>query len=123
MSIGLCSIWLLPDYPNNTQWITPFERRLAQARLADDAGEADKDNAEDSPLRGLKMAITDIKVSILAVMTTSQLLGLSFVNFFPTLTETLGFNTTISLLLAAPPWILATICCCLNAWHAGTLPP
>ncbi|KAI3619081.1 mfs transporter [Moniliophthora roreri] len=48
MSIGLCSIWLLPDYPNNTQWITPFERRLAQARLADDAGEADKDNAEDS---------------------------------------------------------------------------
>uniref|UniRef100_A0A0W0G1C8 MFS general substrate transporter n=1 Tax=Moniliophthora roreri TaxID=221103 RepID=A0A0W0G1C8_MONRR len=141
MSIGLCSIWLLPDYPNNTQWITPFERRLAQARLADDAGEADKDNAEDSyvtplssprplaptpsfyfsftsPGRGLKMAITDIKVSILAVMTTSQLLGLSFVNFFPTLTETLGFNTTISLLLAAPPWILATICCCLNAWHA-----
>uniref|UniRef100_A0A0W0FI53 MFS general substrate transporter n=2 Tax=Moniliophthora roreri TaxID=221103 RepID=A0A0W0FI53_MONRR len=118
MSIGLCSIWLLPDYPNNTRWITPYERRLAQARLADDVGEADQDNAEDSPLRGLKMAITDIKVPILAIMTTSQLLGLSFVNFFPTLTETLGFNTTISLLLAAPPWILATICCCLNAWHA-----
>ncbi|EEB99806.1 hypothetical protein MPER_00416, partial [Moniliophthora perniciosa FA553] len=39
------------------------------------------------------------------------------------LTQTLGFNTTISLLLAAPPWILATICCCLNAWHAGTAPP
>lgn len=34
--------------PNNTRWITPIERRLAQARLSEDAGEADKDNAEDS---------------------------------------------------------------------------
>ena len=34
--------------PHNTRWITAFERRLAQARLSEDAGEADKDNAEDS---------------------------------------------------------------------------
>ncbi|KAK7054437.1 hypothetical protein VNI00_003635 [Paramarasmius palmivorus] len=104
--------------PNNTRWITSEEKRLAQARLADDAGEADQDGVGDSPMKGLKMAIMDIKVPILAVMTISQLLGLSFVNFFPTLTATLGFNTTISLLLAAPPWIVATIMCCLNAWHA-----
>lgn len=67
---------------------------------------------------GFKMAMKDIKVSIFAVMTMSQLLGLSFVNFFPTLTATLGFSTTISLLLAAPPWIYATVVCCLNALHA-----
>jgi hypothetical protein len=34
--------------PNNTRWITADERRLAQVRLAEDAGEADKDNKEDS---------------------------------------------------------------------------
>jgi hypothetical protein len=28
--------------------MSKFESRLAQARLSDDAGEADKDNAEDS---------------------------------------------------------------------------
>lgn len=33
---------------------------------------------------GLKMAITDIKVPLFMIMTCSQLLGLSFVNFFPT---------------------------------------
>lgn len=34
--------------PNNTRWLTPAERRLAQARLAEDASEADQDRAEDS---------------------------------------------------------------------------
>ncbi|TFK71262.1 MFS general substrate transporter [Pluteus cervinus] len=116
--IGLHSMWLLPDYPHNTRWISADERRLAQARLSEDAGEADKDNAEDSPMKGLKMAVKDVKVWIFAVMTVAQLLGLSFVQFFPTLTQTLGFSTTVSLLLAAPPWIVASAICCLNAWHA-----
>lgn len=116
--VGFASMWLLPDYPHNTRWLTAEERRLAQARLSEDAGEADQDNAEDSPMEGLKMAIKDPLVLIFAVQTVSQLLGLSFVNFFPTLTQTLGFSTTVSLLLAAPPWILATIVCAANAWHA-----
>ncbi|KAK7054438.1 hypothetical protein VNI00_003636 [Paramarasmius palmivorus] len=116
--VGLNAMWLLPDYPNNTRWISVADRRLAQARIADDAGEADQDNEGESPLYGLKLALNDPKVLIFAVMTTAQLLGLSFVNFFPTLTQTLGFNTTISLVLAAPPWLLGTVVCCLNAWHA-----
>ncbi|THH09970.1 hypothetical protein EW146_g8523 [Bondarzewia mesenterica] len=106
------------DHPHNTRWLSPAERRLAQVRLAEDAGEADEDTAHDSAWNGFMMAVKDPKVSIFALMTCSQLLGLSFVNFFPTLTATLGFNTTISLLLAAPPWVFGTIVCCLNAWHA-----
>ncbi|KAJ6614797.1 MFS general substrate transporter [Mycena sp. CBHHK59/15] len=118
ITIGFLSLWSLPDYPNNTRWIVGDQRRLAQARLAEDAGEADQDNDNDTPLTGLKMALKDPLVLTFALMTTGQLLGLSFVNFFPTLTQTLGFSTTISLLLAAPPWILAGAVCCLNAWHA-----
>jgi len=116
--VGFASMYLLPDFPHNTRWIKPEERRLAQARLSEDAGEADKDNREDSPIKGLKMAIQDPIVLIFCVISLSQLLGLSFVNFFPTLTQTLGFSTTITLLLAAPPWIYASIVCCLSAWHA-----
>ncbi|KAJ7274058.1 major facilitator superfamily domain-containing protein [Mycena rebaudengoi] len=117
MLIGFMSMWALPDYPNNTRWIVGDERRLAQARLADDAGEADKDDVNDSPLAGFKMAIKDPLVLVFAFMNTAQLLGLSFISFFPTLTQTLGFSTTISLLLAAPPWVLASILCLANAWH------
>ncbi|KXN84326.1 hypothetical protein AN958_12741 [Leucoagaricus sp. SymC.cos] len=115
--IGLQTMWLLPDYPHNTRWLSKPELRLAQARLSEDAGEADKDNKEDSAWKGFKMAIKDPLVDIFAIMTVCQLLGLSFVNFFPTLTQTLGFSTTITLLLAAPPWIVASIVCCVNAWH------
>ncbi|KAF7364775.1 Tartrate transporter [Mycena venus] len=104
--------------PNNTRWIVGDERRLAQARLAEDAGEADQDNENDTPLAGLKMALTDPLILTFAVMNAAQLLGLSFINFFPTLATTLGFNTTISLLLAAPPWLIASLVTCANAWHA-----
>ncbi|KAI3619082.1 tartrate transporter [Moniliophthora roreri] len=97
---------------------TRAELSLGSQCVADDAGEADKDNESDSLLHGLKLALADPKVLIFAAMTMSQLLGLSFVNFFPTLAQTLGFNTTISLVLAAPPWLLGTVVCCLNAWHA-----
>ncbi|KAF7365095.1 MFS general substrate transporter [Mycena venus] len=118
ITVGIASIWALPDYPGNTNWIVGDQRRLAQARLAEDAGEADQDTDKDTPLAGLRMAAKDPLVWTFAIMTTAQLLGLSFVSFFPTLTQTLGFSTTISLLLAAPPWLLAGAICCLNAWHA-----
>ncbi|OJA12880.1 hypothetical protein AZE42_02909 [Rhizopogon vesiculosus] len=119
MFIGFQAMWLLPDYPNNTRWLTPAERRLAQVRLAEDAGEADQDSAEASIFEGFIMAIKDPKVLIFMLMCCSQLLGLSFVNFFPTLTSTLGYSTTVTLLMSAPPWVFASICTLVGAWNAG----
>ncbi|KAG5723882.1 hypothetical protein E4T56_gene9826 [Termitomyces sp. T112] len=86
--------------------------------MAEDTGEADKDHSKEHALEGLKMALKDPLVYIFAIQTTFGLIGLSFSSFFPTLTKTLGFSTTTSLLLAAPPWLFAAILCCLNAWHA-----
>ncbi|KAK0450164.1 MFS general substrate transporter [Armillaria borealis] len=127
----------LHEHPRNTRWMSPEESRLAQVRLAEDAGEADKDNKEDSVLHGLKLALKDPRVYAFCLLNVAQALGLSFTNFFPTfvldfsflgivfnvlvyvrLTQTLGFSTTISLLLCAPPWILAAVLCLFNAWHA-----
>ncbi|EGO26550.1 hypothetical protein SERLADRAFT_447730 [Serpula lacrymans var. lacrymans S7.9] len=100
MFVGFLTMWLLPDYPHNTRWLSPAERRLAQVRLAEDAGEADHDSANESVFAGFIMAIKDPKVLVFMLMGCSQLLGLSYINFFPTLTATLGFNTTITLLMA-----------------------
>lgn len=47
--------------------------------------------------------------------TASQVVGLSFNAYFPTLTKTLGYSTTVTLLLCAPPWAFATIVAFLNA--------
>ncbi|KAH7906339.1 major facilitator superfamily domain-containing protein [Hygrophoropsis aurantiaca] len=118
MFVGLQTMWILPDFPHNTRWLNAAERRLAQVRLAEDAGEADQDAADTSIFDGFKLAIKDPKVLIFMLMSCSQLLGLSYINFFPTLTATLGFNTTITLLMSAPPWIFASFCCLGNAWNA-----
>jgi len=115
--IGLCAIVILPDYPHNTKWLSADERRLAQIRLSEDAAEADKDDQRDTALEGLQLALKDPKVLLFAMMSFSQLLSLSFVNFFPTLTSTLGFGAVISLLLAAPPWIWAAMICLVNGYH------
>ncbi|EPQ55025.1 MFS general substrate transporter [Gloeophyllum trabeum ATCC 11539] len=74
---------------------------VSQVRLAEDAGEADEDSADESIWHGLKLALKDPKVPLFALMSCSQLVGLSFINFFPT-----------------PPWIWATIICCVTAWSA-----
>jgi len=95
-----------------------MDRQLALARLSEDAGEVDQDNPEDSFVSGLMMAIRDPIVLVFALANLAQVFGLTFVLFFPTLTKTLGFDTTITLLLAAPPWIVAAVIACLNAWHA-----
>jgi len=116
--VGFLTIAVMPDYPENTRSFSPEQRRLAQVRLAEEAGETDQDSMEDTALRGLKLAATDSRVWLFMIMTFSQLLGLSFSNFFPTLTATLGFSPTITLLLVAPPWIFATIISLLNARHA-----
>lgn len=48
----------------------------------------------------------------------TYLMGLSFSQYFPSITKTLGFNTTVTLLLTFPPWAFATIFALANAWHS-----
>ena len=115
---------------------------------------ANSGNGFYSALSGLVMALKDPKTAIFAVMGCSQLLGLGFINFFPTFaffipcfsecTDTSSVSrgpwgsqrqlrycsqrkyppfvivNCISTSLR-PPWVLATIVCCVNAWHAGAV--
>ena len=42
----------------------------------------------------------------------------SVTNFFPTVVETLNYGKIETLLLTAPPYVLAMITAFANAWHA-----
>ncbi|KAJ3484028.1 hypothetical protein NLI96_g5907 [Meripilus lineatus] len=90
---------LLPDYPHNTVWLTPAERRLAQVRLAEDVGEADQNLMEDSietrahRPKGAPIFADDL-FSVPRIKFSYSILSIS-------LTLTLGYSRTISLLLAA----------------------
>jgi hypothetical protein len=108
---AIVALFILPDFPATSAWLSPLERRLAEKRLEEDVGATDKDQKEKgNHMEGLLLAISDWKVWWLALALTSMVISLSFNAFFPTLAQTMGFNTTITLLLCAPPWVFATAC-------------
>lgn len=105
------SMFILPDFPATSNWLTPLERRLAEKRLEEDGGGvADTDKAgSNGQIAGLVAAFTDWKVWWLAVALSVLVMSLSFNAFFPTLSKTMGYSDTVTLLLCSPPWLFATI--------------
>lgn len=107
---AILSIFILPDFPVTTKWLTPLERLLAEKRLQEDVGVGDEESEVTGHGKGLILAFTDWKVWWLALALCSMVISLSFNAYFPTLCKTMGFNDTVTLLLCAPPWVFATIC-------------
>lgn len=101
-------VFILPDFPDTWKKLAPELKAVANRRLAIEAAEADVDvGGNMSHWTGAKLAFTDPKTYLLAFMYHCIVGGTGFQNFFPTLTETLGYDRVISLLLVAPPYIFA----------------
>ncbi|KAF9504526.1 hypothetical protein BS47DRAFT_1307991 [Hydnum rufescens UP504] len=107
MFFAVVAIFILPDFPSTSKFLSPLERRLAEVRMAEDVGETDSESG--GHLTGLILAVTDWKVWWMALALTAMAIGLSFNQYFPTLAATLGYSRTITLLLCAPPWGFATV--------------
>lgn len=113
-------MYVLPDYPATTKWLTDEERTLAISRLAEEANEIDHDETS-SKWEGLKLAFTDPVLYVIWLMQLGLNTAAAFTNFFPTIVKTLGYSTTITLLLSAPPYIFAAILSVSNALHSDHL--
>jgi hypothetical protein len=109
--VAICAIFILPDFPaTSSGWLTVEEQALAQLRMEEDVGVGHEDEVEGfkGAKSGLMQALSDWKVWWLALAITSMNVLLSFNAFFPTLSATLGYSSTVSLLLCTPPWVFAT---------------
>ncbi|KAG1746417.1 major facilitator superfamily domain-containing protein [Suillus lakei] len=109
IAVAIFAVSILPDFPHNTKWLTPEERALATSRLADDGQGRANGIGTRTTIQGLRDAVSDWKVWWFSAALIIQFVSLSFVTYFPTIAATMGFDTTVTLLLAAPPWVLATI--------------
>ncbi|EFI27695.1 tartrate transporter [Coprinopsis cinerea okayama7 len=108
--VAIGSIFILPDFPETTTgWLTPEEKDLAIQRMVEDSGGHDVRKQSTELLSGLRLALGDPKVWWLTFGLCNLVVALSFHAYFPTLADTLGFSPTISLLLCAPPWLVATV--------------
>jgi len=112
--IGIVICVILPDFPDTWKSLAPELKHIANRRMAIDAAEADVDEAGAmTQVAGMKLAFADPKTYMLALAYMGITGAAGFQNFFPTLTETLGYDHIISLLLVAPPYVF------MVAWSFG----
>ncbi|KAF3041150.1 hypothetical protein E8E12_008937 [Didymella heteroderae] len=117
--IAFTAYFILPNFPRTTKWLTEEERQLAVYRLQEDIGEDDWTSAEQQTFfHGLKLALLDMKTWVFTILLLSIVSSASVTNFFPTVVKTLGYDNIHTLLLTAPPYVLAVFTTFLNAWHA-----
>ncbi|KAJ4156484.1 hypothetical protein NW754_008116 [Fusarium falciforme] len=106
VGIGFICAFFMPEFPYNSRILSQLERDLAVWRVESDAGAAEGTEKE-STLKGFTSALKDPKLLLLILCNMlSQAQG-SIANYFPTLVASLNFNRTVSLLLTAPPYVLA----------------
>ncbi|KAG0692559.1 major facilitator superfamily domain-containing protein [Suillus ampliporus] len=116
--VAICAIFILPDFPHNTRWLTPEERALAISRLAEDGYGKNDELEKQTTMQGLWDAVSDWKVWWISAAFIFQYIGQSFANYFPTLSATMGYGTTVTLLLCTPPWGFAAIVAFVISKHS-----
>lgn len=108
VGIGAICACIMPEFPHNSRMLSQAERDLAVWRIESEAGAAEGTENE-SVLKGFGKALSDPKLLLMIFCNMlSQAQG-SIANYFPTLVASLEYSRTISLLLTAPPYILAGI--------------
>ncbi|PGH06063.1 hypothetical protein AJ80_08231 [Polytolypa hystricis UAMH7299] len=118
VGLAIISMFLLPNFPSYANWLSDEERAYAEWRLTAEAKEADDPNST-TLLEGLRMALVDWRVYIFMLFNHALLLSMTFVYFFPSIVQTLGYSTIHTLLLTAPIWFLVFLVCLISTYSAG----
>lgn len=106
VGIGSICAFFMPEYPHNSRMLSAFERDLAVWRIESESGAAEGSENE-KVLKSFGKALTDPKLLLLIFCNMMSQAQGSIANYFPTLVASLGYSRTLSLLLTAPPYILA----------------
>ncbi|OAK99377.1 MFS general substrate transporter [Phaeosphaeriaceae sp. SRC1lsM3a] len=107
------SMAFLPDFPESHtgcgKWLfSAEEKKLSVDRIIRDRVSAPSE--DEGLIHGLKLAVTDYRTWVFSLMLCSNHSAYSFNNFFPSMLK--GFNLgskTITLVLTAPPYLVATV--------------
>ncbi|KAJ4156353.1 hypothetical protein NW754_007979 [Fusarium falciforme] len=113
--VSIVSVFILPDEPQNTRWLSQEERSLAASRISEDTVRL---KANTSTWAGLVEALRDPNLWVLIFVQHLHLAASNFKNFFPTIVETLGFSRNVTLALTCPPYLVSGVISI--AWAASS---
>lgn len=114
--VAIISMFLLPDHPLTTRWLTPEERELAHARIAKDTVGLESSKGARA---GFMQAARDPRLWLLTFMQNCHLSATGFNSFFPTVVKTLGFSRNITLVLTCPPYLVSAAACVVTGLSSG----
>lgn len=117
MAFAISCIFIIPNFPQTTKWLTDEQKAYALWRLKNDATE-DDDSTSTSIWQGLKLALVDYRIYIFILLQHLSILSQTFQYLFPSIVLTLGYGRIETLLLTVPVWF-ATWCAALAVtWSA-----
>ncbi|KAK9457081.1 major facilitator superfamily domain-containing protein [Dipodascopsis uninucleata] len=114
--ISSLALIVLADTPLTTWWLSESERQLAFERVLKQTTE---ESGSVNVWRGLKQAVLDPKTWLLSLMMNFHVMADGFKNFFPSVVKTLGFSTTITLVMTSPPYLAAVVVSFLLCYSSG----
>lgn len=115
--VAVFTMFIIPDYPATSKFLTDDERKLAVLRIAEEANQEDN-RAEIGAWEGFRMAFTDPTLYIIWAMQLGLNTAAAFINFFPTIVASLGYSRSNTLLLSAPPYVFSAILGIANSAHS-----
>jgi MFS family permease len=105
--LAVSAMFILPDYPHTTRWLSAEDRSLAISRVRSQPGYHANSQRQVGLLSGLKMAVKDYKVWLLSLIIITKTSAGAVTSFIPTLVATFGFGRITTLLMVAPPYVIA----------------
>lgn len=109
--IAFFAIWILPDYPGNTSWLTEDERVLAVRRL----GQGKR--KEKFSFSGLKAAVFDFKVWVFIIIFMAIQTGGQLNYFMPSIVKDIGYTGSMTQYMTIPVYVFAAIMSlCIAFW-------
>lgn len=119
ITVVICIIgwFLIVDFPGKAKFLTPKERKYAMERIDDDRGDAEQDKIT---IRVILHHLSDPKLYAFSFMLmASTLPGYAYSYFLPIIFKgSLGYSTSMSQLMSAPPYVLAAILTYTSSWLA-----
>ncbi|KAK4938531.1 hypothetical protein LTR10_021063 [Elasticomyces elasticus] len=106
VAFGIACIWVLPDRPHNTRWLTPRERDVADWRMMRDGNRTHGKIQWSVVLKQLQdwRLWTNIAIYMCQVISTYTI-----ATFTPIIVKTMGFTNVKAQLMVAPPYCVAFV--------------
>ncbi|KAH7887035.1 major facilitator superfamily domain-containing protein [Phlebopus sp. FC_14] len=117
--LGVLCIFLLPDRPESTEFLTSAERKLAVARM--NRGTS-SDTGAVVNYRHVVAAFVDWRVYAASVMYFGLNCALGSLSaFMPTIVSTMGYSTALVQLLTVPPYAVAGTILLISSYTSDRL--